>query len=152
MNRVYERTGLPRSDVPQVIAETPTSLTVRSPSNLGGSCHGGEFDTADGKVIPCWPDHASSIPGLHVTGSTAHPGGARGGCVKTLDAGRSPSAKLSADEPGVDRSTSGRNPPMERLAVGAALLRGLKGEVPAHLHHTHGQAQLQELLVVACPP
>ena len=79
MDRVHERTGLPRSDVLQVIAETPTSLAARSPSNIGGSCHGGEFVTADGKVIPGWPDYASSIPGLYFTGSTAHPGGSVSG-------------------------------------------------------------------------
>ena len=79
MDRVHERTGLPRSDVLQVIAETPTSLAARSPSNIGGSCHGGDFVTADGKVIPGWPDYASSIPGLHFTGSTAHPGGSVSG-------------------------------------------------------------------------
>ena len=35
--------------------------------------------TADGKVIPGWPDYSSSIPGLHFTGSTAHPGGSVSG-------------------------------------------------------------------------
>jgi phytoene dehydrogenase-like protein len=79
MDRVHERTGLPRSDVLHVIAETPTSLAARSPSNIGGSCHGGEFVTADGTVIPGWRDYSSSIPGLYVTGSTAHPGGSVSG-------------------------------------------------------------------------
>ena len=79
MDRVHERTGLPRSDVLQVIAETPTSLAARSPSNIGGSCHGGEFVTSDGKAIPGWPDYASSIPGLYFTGSTVHPGGSVSG-------------------------------------------------------------------------
>ena len=79
MDRVHERTGLPRSDVLQVIAETPTSLSARSFSNIGGSCHGGEFVTADGEVIPGWPDLASSTPGLYFTGSTAHPGGSVSG-------------------------------------------------------------------------
>ena len=79
MDRVHKQSNLGRSDVLQVIAETPTSLAARSPSNIGGSCHGGEFVTTDGKVIPGWPDYASSIPGLYFTGSTAHPGGSVSG-------------------------------------------------------------------------
>jgi phytoene dehydrogenase-like protein len=79
MDRVHERTDLARDDVLQVIAETPTSLAARSPSNIGGSCHGGEFVTADGTVVPGWTDYASTIPGLFLTGSTAHPGGSVSG-------------------------------------------------------------------------
>jgi phytoene dehydrogenase-like protein len=79
MDRVHERTGLPREDVLQMIVETPTSLAARSPSNIGGSCHGGEFVTADGKVIPGWPSLAASVSGLYLTGSTAHPGGSVSG-------------------------------------------------------------------------
>ncbi|MDQ1585979.1 MAG: hypothetical protein QOH80_1344 [Actinomycetota bacterium] len=79
MDRVHERTGLPRDDVLQVIVETPTSLSARSPSNIGGSCHGGEFVSASGKVLPGWPSLATSIPGLYLTGSTAHPGGSVSG-------------------------------------------------------------------------
>jgi len=79
MDRVHSRTGLPRSDVLQVIAETPTSLAARSPSNIGGSCHGGEFVTVDGKVVPGWADCSSSVPGLYFTGSTTHPGGSVSG-------------------------------------------------------------------------
>jgi phytoene dehydrogenase-like protein len=79
MDRVHERTGLPREDVLQMIVETPTSLAARSPSNIGGSCHGGEFVTASGQVIPGWPNLAASIPGLYLTGSTAHPGGSVSG-------------------------------------------------------------------------
>ena len=79
MDLVHERTGLPRHDVLQTIVETPTSLAARNPSNIGGSCHGGEFVTTDGTVIPGWPSHAASIPGLYLTGSTAHPGGSVSG-------------------------------------------------------------------------
>jgi phytoene dehydrogenase-like protein len=79
MDRVHERTGLPREDVLQTIVETPTSLAARSPSNIGGSCHGGEFVTADGRVVPGWPRLAASVPGLYLTGSTAHPGGSVSG-------------------------------------------------------------------------
>jgi phytoene dehydrogenase-like protein len=63
----------------QMIVETPTSLAARNPSNIGGSCHGGEFVTPDGRVIPGWPSMAASIPGLFLTGSTAHPGGSVSG-------------------------------------------------------------------------
>jgi phytoene dehydrogenase-like protein len=79
MDRVHARTNLPREDVLQVIAETPTSLAERNPLNLGGSCHGGEFVTGDGNVIPGWTSYATSIPGLFLTGSTAHPGGSVSG-------------------------------------------------------------------------
>ena len=79
MDLVHDRTGLPRDDVLQMIVETPTSLAARNPSNIGGSCHGGHFVTADGKVVPGWRQHAASIPGLHLTGSTAHPGGSVSG-------------------------------------------------------------------------
>ena len=79
MDLVHERTGLPRDDVLQMIVETPTSLAARSPSNIGGSCHGGHFVRPDGSVIPGWPQLASTIPGLYLTGSTAHPGGSVSG-------------------------------------------------------------------------
>jgi phytoene dehydrogenase-like protein len=79
MDRVHERTNLTRDDVLQVVAETPTSLAERNPHNVGGSCHGGEFMTADGSVIPGWTSYVSSLPGLFLTGSTAHPGGSVSG-------------------------------------------------------------------------
>jgi phytoene dehydrogenase-like protein len=79
MDRVHERTNLGRDDVLQVVAETPASLAERNPHNVGGSCHGGEFVTADGSVIPGWMSYASSVPGLFLTGSTAHPGGSVSG-------------------------------------------------------------------------
>jgi phytoene dehydrogenase-like protein len=79
MDLVHVRTGLPRDPVLQMIVETPTSLAARNPSNIGGSCHGGQFVTRDGHVIPGWPQLASSIPGLYLTGSTTHPGGSVSG-------------------------------------------------------------------------
>jgi phytoene dehydrogenase-like protein len=79
MDLVHERTGLARADVLQMIVETPTSLAARNPSNIGGSCHGGQFVTPDGRVMPGWPSLAASIPGLYLTGSTAHPGGSVSG-------------------------------------------------------------------------
>jgi phytoene dehydrogenase-like protein len=79
MDLVHSRTGLPRADVLRMVVETPTSLAARNPSNIGGSCHGGEFVTAYGKVIPGWPSMTASVPGLYLTGSTAHPGGSVSG-------------------------------------------------------------------------
>jgi phytoene dehydrogenase-like protein len=79
MDLVHARTGLPRDDVLQMIVETPPSLAARNPSNIGGSCHGGQFVTADGAVVPGWRRLATSIPGLYLTGSTAHPGGSVSG-------------------------------------------------------------------------
>jgi len=35
--------------------------------------------TADGRVIPGWPQFAASMPGLYLTSSTAHPGGSVSG-------------------------------------------------------------------------
>jgi phytoene dehydrogenase-like protein len=79
MDLVHDRTGLPRDAVLQMIAETPTSLAARNPSNIGGSCHGGQFVTPSGQVIPGWPHVTASIPGLYLTGSTVHPGGSVSG-------------------------------------------------------------------------
>jgi phytoene dehydrogenase-like protein len=79
MDLVHSRTGLPREDVLQMVVETPSSLAARNPSNIGGSCHGGQFRTAEGKIVGGWTDYASSIPGLYFTGSTAHPGGSVSG-------------------------------------------------------------------------
>jgi phytoene dehydrogenase-like protein len=79
MDLVHARTGLAREDVLQVVVETPTSLAQRNPHNIGGSCHGGEFLTADGRVVPGWESYVSAVPGLYLTGSTAHPGGSVSG-------------------------------------------------------------------------
>ena len=79
MDVVHERTGLAHDDVLQMIVETPTSLAARNPSNIGGSCHGGHFESSDGTVVPGWPSLAASVRGLYLTGSTAHPGGSVSG-------------------------------------------------------------------------
>jgi phytoene dehydrogenase-like protein len=79
MRRLQDRTGLADHDVLSVVVETPTSLAKRNPHNVGGSCHGGEFVTADGGVLPGWTSHVSSVPGLYLTGATTHPGGSVSG-------------------------------------------------------------------------
>lgn len=71
--------GLDPDNVIAVRAETPTELARRNPSNIGGSCHGGEFAFADGTVVPGIPNHATEIPGLFLTGSMTHPGGSVSG-------------------------------------------------------------------------
>lgn len=79
MALVAQRTGLASSDVLAVEAETPTGLARRNPHNVGGSCHGGEFVAADGQVRPGWLTYRTSVPGLYLTGATAHPGGSVSG-------------------------------------------------------------------------
>lgn len=104
MARLHDRTELPESDVLSTVVETPTGLAERNPHNVGGSCHGGEFVTADGGVIPGWRSHVSSVPGLYLTGATTHPGGSVSGrpgrnaarAVLT-DLGLDPGAVMSAD-------------------------------------------------------
>jgi phytoene dehydrogenase-like protein len=59
--------------------ESPTTLAAHNRSNIGGSCHGGEFVLADGEVIPGWPDYRTEVDGLYLTGSTSHPGGSVSG-------------------------------------------------------------------------
>ncbi|MEV6655041.1 NAD(P)/FAD-dependent oxidoreductase [Streptomyces sp. NPDC051219] len=71
--------GLDSNNIAAIRHETPTSLATRSPSNIGGSCHGGEFVTADGGVVPGLQQWASSLDGLFYTGSMAHPGGSVSG-------------------------------------------------------------------------
>ncbi|MGW3622963.1 phytoene desaturase family protein [Streptomyces sp. NPDC000880] len=71
--------GLDEADVLAVVPETPTGLARRNPQNIGGSCHGGEFLLPSGEYILGWPTHASSLDGLFLTGSTAHPGGSVSG-------------------------------------------------------------------------
>lgn len=79
MDLVHARTNLARDDVLRVVVETPTSLLERNPHNIGGSCHGGHFVTRDGRMVPGWTSYATSVPGLFLTGSTAHPGGSVSG-------------------------------------------------------------------------
>jgi phytoene dehydrogenase-like protein len=71
--------GLDPADILALRAESPVDIAARNPHNLGGSCHGGEFLTASGVVIPGWPTHRSSIEGLFLTGATTHPGGSVSG-------------------------------------------------------------------------
>jgi phytoene dehydrogenase-like protein len=71
--------GLGSGDILALRAESPVDVAAHNPLNLGGSCHGGEFLTASGAVIPGWPSHRSSIGGLFLTGATTHPGGSVSG-------------------------------------------------------------------------
>jgi phytoene dehydrogenase-like protein len=71
--------GLDAGDVLAVRAESPVDVAAHNVHNLGGSCHGGEFLLADGSVIPGWPSHRTSVPGLFLTGATTHPGGSVSG-------------------------------------------------------------------------
>ncbi|MGH3359823.1 MAG: phytoene desaturase family protein [Nocardioidaceae bacterium] len=66
-------------EVLSIRAESPVDLARHNPHNIGGSCHGGEFVTADGGVVAGWPAYATSVPGLFATGSTTHPGGSVSG-------------------------------------------------------------------------
>jgi phytoene dehydrogenase-like protein len=70
--------GLEPTNIEAVLAETPTGLAHRNPSNVGGSCHGGEFELPSGEVVPGW-GHTTDIPGLFLTGSMSHPGGSVSG-------------------------------------------------------------------------
>ena len=71
--------GLSARDVLAVVPESPTGLAERNMHNLGGSCHGGEFDLGDGSIVPGWQDYRTGIAGLYLTGSTTHPGGSVSG-------------------------------------------------------------------------
>jgi phytoene dehydrogenase-like protein len=53
-------------------------VAAHNPFNVGGSCHGGEF-VVDGGVLPGWLRYDTDVPGLFVTGATAHPGGSVSG-------------------------------------------------------------------------
>jgi phytoene dehydrogenase-like protein len=70
--------GLEPENVEATRAETPTGLAHRNPSNVGGSCHGGEFELPSGEVVPGWR-HTTDISGLFLTGSMSHPGGSVSG-------------------------------------------------------------------------
>ncbi len=71
--------GLGDGDVLALRAESPVDVAGHNPHNLGGSCHGGEFRTRGGGVIPGWPSYATGIDGLFLTGATSHPGGSVSG-------------------------------------------------------------------------
>ena len=71
--------GIEDADILAIRPESPTSLAAHNLSNIGGSCHGGEFALDDGTVIPGWLDYRTDVPGLYLTGSTSHPGGSVSG-------------------------------------------------------------------------
>jgi phytoene dehydrogenase-like protein len=80
VERVRERCeGLADDDILALRAESPVDVAAHNAHNLGGSCHGGEFVTAAGAVIPGWPSYRTSVEGLFVTGATTHPGGSVSG-------------------------------------------------------------------------
>ncbi|MBD3783175.1 MAG: NAD(P)/FAD-dependent oxidoreductase [Micrococcales bacterium] len=70
--------GLDPDDVLAVRTESPLDVAAHNPQNLGGSCHGGEFEL-DGRVVAGWPRYDTGLPGLYLTGSTTHPGGSVSG-------------------------------------------------------------------------
>ncbi|WP_448623459.1 phytoene desaturase family protein [Geodermatophilus sp. URMC 64] len=72
-------TGLSTDDLLAVRPESPVDVAAHNVHNLGGSCHGGEFELPDGGVIPGWPTYRTGLPGLFLTGATAHPGGSVSG-------------------------------------------------------------------------
>lgn len=71
--------GIDDADILAIRPESPTSLAAHNLSNVGGSCHGGEFALDDGTFIPGWTDYRTDVPGLYLTGSTSHPGGSVSG-------------------------------------------------------------------------
>jgi phytoene dehydrogenase-like protein len=80
LDRVRARaTGLGPDDVLALRAESPVDVAAHNTHNLGGSCHGGEFHLPGGEWLVGWPDYATSITGLFLTGSTSHPGGSVSG-------------------------------------------------------------------------
>jgi phytoene dehydrogenase-like protein len=72
LDLVRQRTPL---DILALRVESPVDVAAHNRHNVGGSCHGGEFEVADGGWMVGWPDYATSIEGLDLTGSTRHPGG-----------------------------------------------------------------------------
>jgi phytoene dehydrogenase-like protein len=70
--------GLDPADVLSLRTESPVDVAGHNLSNLGGSCHGGEF-LIDGRVVAGWMRYDTDIPGLFLTGSTTHPGGSVSG-------------------------------------------------------------------------
>jgi len=71
--------GLEPENVESVVVETPIGLARRNPSNVGGSCHGGEFELSDGSTVPGLRSYVTETPGLFLTGSMTHPGGSVSG-------------------------------------------------------------------------
>jgi phytoene dehydrogenase-like protein len=80
VERVRTRVGgLAADDILALRAESPVDVAAHNVHNLGGSCHGGEFQLPDGEVVAGWPRYDTSIGGLFLTGSTSHPGGSVSG-------------------------------------------------------------------------
>jgi phytoene dehydrogenase-like protein len=80
LRRVRERAGgLDPADILALRVESPVDVAAHNTHNLGGSCHGGEFQLPGGEWLVGWPDYATSIGGLYLTGSTSHPGGSVSG-------------------------------------------------------------------------
>lgn len=71
--------GLSEEDILAVRYESPRDVAAHNIHNLGGSCHGGEFHTADGTIVPGVTDYRTGIEGLYLTGATTHPGGSVSG-------------------------------------------------------------------------
>jgi len=71
-------TGLDPDDILAIRAESPLDVAAHNPQNIGGSCHGGQFDL-DGVIVPGWPRYDTDVPGLFLTGATVHPGGSVSG-------------------------------------------------------------------------
>ncbi len=71
--------GLAAADVLAVRPESPVDVAAHNAHNLGGSCHGGEFTAPGGGVIAGWLSYRTGVPGLYLTGATAHPGGSVSG-------------------------------------------------------------------------
>jgi len=98
--RTAER--VPRLRPEHVLAvrgEAPVDLEARNRHNVGGSCHGGEFQLPSGEVLVGWPSHRLPVDGLYQTGATAHPGGSVSG-----RAGRNAARVVLADL-GIDPAT-----------------------------------------------
>jgi len=80
VRRVAARAGgLGAGDVLALRAESPVDVAAHNPFNLGGSCHGGEFDDGSGGVLRGWPEYRTGVEGLFLTGATTHPGGSVSG-------------------------------------------------------------------------
>ncbi len=91
--------GLEPDDVLASRLESPTTIAGHNLSNIGGSCHGGEFVLDDGEVILGWRDFRTDVQGLYLTGSTSHPGGSVSGRP-----GRN-TARVVLEDLGIDPAT-----------------------------------------------
>jgi phytoene dehydrogenase-like protein len=96
--------GLDDQNILMMRCESPTTIAQHNLANVGGSCHGGEFQLEDGSIIPGWPEFRTDIPGLYLTGSTSHPGGSVSGRP-----GRN-TARVLLDDLGIDAKSFMRVP------------------------------------------